>query len=169
MRTVSLIDMLSRMVSSSRRAGWSSSRWNRIEVCRMRSTRSNTSAPSWSRTVSPRIRPSSRISLRSRASSSSAKASAERLDRRSASEGMIWEDIVGCSRNCPASRVCNFLAQCKIKDGGDVTDRSTADALIRERSARPLWKDWPHPWRGWLTRGDALHHAGQILRPARSQ
>ena len=32
----------------------------------MRSTRSKASAPSWSRTVSPRMRPSSRMSFRSR-------------------------------------------------------------------------------------------------------
>src|SRR5664279_349473 len=109
MRTVSLIDMLSRMISSSRRAGLSSSRWNRIEVCRMRSTRSNTSAPSCSRTVSPRMRPSSRISVRSRASSSSAKASSPRLDRRSASEGMIWEDMVGGSRKLPGILQSQFF------------------------------------------------------------
>ena len=99
-------------------------RWNRIEVCRMRSTRSNTSAPSWSRTVSPRMRPSSRISFRSRASSSSAKASAARLDRRSASEGMIWEDMVGGSRNCPASSSRNFLSPAQDQEKGDAALKS---------------------------------------------
>src|SRR3954447_6844193 len=98
MRTVWPVDMLSRIASSSCRACLSSSRWNRIEVCRIRSTRSNTSEPSWSRTVSPRIRPSSRMSFRSRASSSIASASSARLDRSSASEGMIWGDMVKCSR-----------------------------------------------------------------------
>src|SRR3954465_15384252 len=90
--------MLSRMVPGVGRAGRSSSRGNLIEVWRIRSTRSNTSEPSWSRTVSPRIRPSSRMSFRSRASSSIASASSARLDRSSASEGMIWGDMVKCSR-----------------------------------------------------------------------
>src|SRR6478609_1791033 len=112
MRTVSAVDMLSRMVSSSRRASLSSSRWNRIEVCRMRSTRSNTSAPSWSRTVSPRMRPKSLMSVRNRASS----ASSTRLARISASEGTIWGDIGCYSRSCPASPECAiFLPQRKIK------------------------------------------------------
>src|SRR5271165_3627348 len=116
MRTVSEIDMLSRMVSSSRRAARSSSRWKRIEVWRMRSTRSNTSAPSWSRTVSPRMRPNRRISLRSLVSSSIACASSARLERSSTSEGMIWVDIVDCSSNCPAVlQSASFLTQCKIK------------------------------------------------------
>ena len=110
--------MPSRICSSSLRACRSSSRWNRIEVCRMRSTRSNTSAPSWSRTVSPRMRPSSRMSFRSRVSSSSAWASSARLDLISASEGMIWGDIDGLSRSCPADQVCKFFAAAQDEDGG---------------------------------------------------
>src|SRR5712672_4085114 len=107
--------MLSRISSSSRRAGLSLSRWNRIEVCRMRSTRSNTSAPSWSRTVSPRMRPSSLISVRSRASS----ASSTRLARISVSEGMVWGDMAGYSRGLPGSSgVCKFFAAVQDKDGG---------------------------------------------------
>src|ERR1700736_3285637 len=118
MRTVWLIDMLSRMISSSRRAGRSSSRWKRIEVWRMRSTRSNTSAPSWSRTVSPRMRPSSRMSFRSRASSSSACASSARLDLSSVSEGMIWGDMARCSRKCPAAIESQFFGfRARVRKG----------------------------------------------------
>src|SRR5262249_3524576 len=119
MRTVSLMDMESRMDSSSRRASRSSSRWNRIEVWRMRSTRSKTSAPSWSRTVSPRMRPSRRMSLRSRASSSTAWASSGRLVRASVSVGMIWEDIFRYSRMPGSYPVCNFFdaAQDEEDDG----------------------------------------------------
>src|ERR1700680_4484890 len=132
MRTVWLVDMLSRISSSSRLAGLSSSRWNRIEVCRMRSTRSNTSAPSWSRTVSPRMRPSSRMSLRSRVSSSSAEASSARLVRTSVSEGMVWGDIVGSSRGCPAVSECaSFLPQCKIKIEANGANRFAAGVSRR--------------------------------------
>ena len=47
---------------SSRRAASSALRWNCTPVRRMCSTRSNTCSPSWERTVSPRMRPSSRVS-----------------------------------------------------------------------------------------------------------
>jgi hypothetical protein len=67
--------------------------WNRIEVCRMRSTRSNTSAPSWSRTVSPIVRPavgypSAAVPLLQRQRLVAA------IDRASVSEGMVWEDTI---------------------------------------------------------------------------
>src|SRR5882672_4966303 len=47
------------------------------------------------------MRPSSRMSSRSRASASMAAISSPRLERTSVSEGMIWEDIAGYSRNLP--------------------------------------------------------------------
>src|SRR6266702_3268191 len=53
------------IASRSRRAVSSSSRWKRMEVRRIRSTMSKTVSPSCSRTVSPRMRPSRRISSRS--------------------------------------------------------------------------------------------------------
>ena len=62
---------LSSVASSSRRAAASLSRWKRIEARRICSTSSKTSSPSCSRTVSPRIRPSRRMSSRKGTSFSS--------------------------------------------------------------------------------------------------
>src|ERR1700759_1419163 len=115
MSTVFAIDMSSRICSSSLRARRSSSRWNRIAVCRMRSTRSNTSAPSWSRTVSPRMRPSSRMSFLSRASSSSACTSSARVDLSSASEGMVWGDMFSSPEDARRIKSASFLPQRKMK------------------------------------------------------
>src|ERR1700730_247972 len=142
MRTVSLVGIASRMPSSSPRAPRSSSRWNRIEVCRMRSTRSKTSAPSWSRTVSPRMRPSSLISLRSRVSSSSACASSTRFGRSSASEGTIWDDMVQLSRGCPAiMQSAIFLSQRKIKNEADTAASRTRCSVLDAAplSRGPTW------------------------------
>ena len=82
----------------------------------MRSTRSNTSAPSWSRTVSPRMRPSRRISVRSRASSC---ASSTRLARTSVSEGTVWGRHGWLLQRLPGKfRSVQVFAAVQDKDGG---------------------------------------------------
>ncbi len=103
----------------------------------MRSTRSNTSAPSWSRTVSPRMRPSSRMSLRSLVSSSSAEASSARLDLSSVSEGMIWGDIVKMLQKLPgASLSCNFLGAAQDQEKGEQVRRAST-SLSSSAGNRP--------------------------------
>jgi hypothetical protein len=49
---------------------------------------------------------------------------------------MIWEDIVGCSRNCPAPFSRNFSAQAQDQDGGGLLSSSpgsTGRSSIPER------------------------------------
>jgi len=153
----------------------SSSRWNRIEVCRMRSTSSNTSAPfliahgvaedafratGWS-SRSPRVR------LRLAAISSPPVGNAP-----SVSEGMIWgrhswllpeklaraalEVAINFSRPGASPRKGAILSSPAKKRGPTtptvlLVDRIVASALCKKKCGRGLWA------RG--ARGGACHRA----------
>src|ERR1700690_1868729 len=116
----------------------------------MRSTRSNTSAPSWSRTVSPRMRPSSRTSFRSLASSSSAEASSARFDLRSVSEGMIWGDIGKMLQKLPGTSLSrNFLGPAQDQEKGERAGQhqllpSSSPGIGGRKRRRPL-EDYARP------------------------
>src|ERR1700682_3501291 len=91
------------------------------------------------------MRPSRRMSSRSRASASMAAISSPRLGRTSGSEGIIWEDMSLLQKlpGSPLSR--NFFAAAQDKDRGDLTfvvpakrEGSVVPAKAGTHSHRPV-------------------------------